>query len=187
MGKPKTIDTFFKKKDVSHLEVNTPPPATNIDTSIPEERPSKCPRIQPKEIDITSLERDPGLRPQICKFPINLQDEIRRAYIKAGPYQPVLDYPFKESGNQRRRFNVLWFDAHKNWLEYSPSKDAVYCLPCYLFGKKPIGRPGSDAFIVKGFDNWKKVNDGMNCPLVGHVGKDPNSPHKIAVKCVMRI
>uniref|UniRef100_A0A2N9IDZ8 DUF4371 domain-containing protein n=1 Tax=Fagus sylvatica TaxID=28930 RepID=A0A2N9IDZ8_FAGSY len=108
MGKPKTIDAFFKKKDVSHSEVNTPPPATNIDTSIPEERPSKCPRIQPKEIDTTSLERDPGLRPQICEFPINLQDEIRRAYIKAGPYQPVLDYPFKESGNQRRRFNALW-------------------------------------------------------------------------------
>jgi hypothetical protein len=36
MGKPKTIDAFFKKKDVSHSEVNTPPPATNIDTSIPE-------------------------------------------------------------------------------------------------------------------------------------------------------
>uniref|UniRef100_A0A2N9HA84 TTF-type domain-containing protein n=1 Tax=Fagus sylvatica TaxID=28930 RepID=A0A2N9HA84_FAGSY len=157
--------------------------ATNIDTSIPEEHPSKCPRIQPKEIDTTSLERDPGLRPQICEFPINLQDEIRRAYIKAGPYQPVLDYPFKESGNQRRRFNALWFDAHLNWLEYSPSKDAVYCLPCYLFGKKPTGRPGSDAFTVKGFDNWKKVNDGMNCSLVGHVGKDPNSPHEIAVKC----
>ena len=121
MGKPKTIDAFFKKKDVCHSEVNTSPPATNIDTSIPEECPSKCPRIQPKEIDTTSLECDPGLCPQICEFPINQQDEIRRAYIKAGPYQPVLDYPFKESGNQRRRFNVLWFDAHKNWLEYSPS------------------------------------------------------------------
>jgi hypothetical protein len=151
MGKPKTIDAFFKKKDVSHSEVNTPPPATNIDTPIPEERPSKCPRIQPKEINTTSLERDPGLCLQICEFPINQQDEIQRAYIKAGPYQPVLDYPFKESGNQRRRFNVLWFDAHKNWLEYSPSKDAVYCLPCYLFGKKPTGRPGSDAFTVKRF------------------------------------
>jgi hypothetical protein len=23
----------------------------------------------------------------------------------------------------------------------------------------------------------------MNCPLIGHVGKYPNSPHKIAVKC----
>ena len=67
---------FFKKKDVSHLKVNTPPSATNIDTSIPEEHPFKCPRIQLKEIDTTSLKRDPGLRSQICEFPINQQDEI---------------------------------------------------------------------------------------------------------------
>ncbi|KAK9993340.1 hypothetical protein SO802_023043 [Lithocarpus litseifolius] len=35
--------------------------------------------------------------------------------------------------------------------------DAIYCLPCYLFSKKPIGRPRSDAFISIGFNNWKKV------------------------------
>jgi len=45
------------------------------------------------------------------------------------------------------------------------------------------GHPGSDVFTVKGFNNWKKVNDGMNCPLLEYVRKDPNSPHKIAVKC----
>ncbi|XP_030923129.1 zinc finger MYM-type protein 1-like [Quercus lobata] len=61
--------------------------------------------------------------------------------------------------------------------------DALYCLPCYLFSKKPIGSPGSDAFISTGFNNWKKVKDGMNCPLIRHEGKEPNSPHKIAVKC----
>ena len=61
--------------------------------------------------------------------------------------------------------------------------DAIYCLPCYLFSKKPIGRPGSDAFISTGFNNWKKVKDRINCPLILHEGKDPNSPHKIVVKC----
>ena len=61
--------------------------------------------------------------------------------------------------------------------------DAIYCLPCYLFSKKPIGRPGSDAFISTDFNNWKKVKDRMNCPLILHEGKDPNSPHKIVVKC----
>ena len=74
-------------------------------------------------------------------------------------------------------------DSHKDWLECSPSMDAIYCLPCYLFSKKSIGRPGSDAFISTSFNNWKKVKDGMNCPLIRHVGKEPNSPHKIAVKC----
>ena len=61
--------------------------------------------------------------------------------------------------------------------------DALYCLPCYLFSKKPIGRLGSDAFISTSFNNWKNVKDGMNCPLIRHVGKEPNSPHKITVKC----
>ena len=27
------------------------------------------------------------------------------------------------------------------------------------------------------------MKDGMNCPLIRHVGKEPNSPYKIAVKC----
>ena len=42
----------------------------NIDTSMPNEHPSKCSKIQSEEID-----RDPGSRKQICEFPINKQDE----------------------------------------------------------------------------------------------------------------
>ena len=47
---------------------------TNVDTSMPDEHPdpSKCSRIQFKEID-----RDPGSHKQICEFPINKQDEIQ--------------------------------------------------------------------------------------------------------------
>ena len=52
-----------------------------------------------------------------------------------------------------------------------------------LFGKKPTGHPGLDAFTEKGFSNCKKVKDGKNCSLIGHEGKDPNTPNKIAVKC----
>ena len=44
---------------------------TNVDTSMPNELPSKCLRIQSEEID-----RDLGSRKQICEFPINKQDEI---------------------------------------------------------------------------------------------------------------
>jgi len=43
----------------------------NVDTSMPDEHPFKCSRIQSEEID-----RDPGSRKQICEFPINKQDEI---------------------------------------------------------------------------------------------------------------
>ena len=179
MSKRKTIDAFFKKKDVSNSEIRTPVAVeTNVNTSMPDEHPSKCPKLQFEEID-----RDPGTRKQICEFPINKQDEIRRAYLIEGPYQPKdIDYPYNDD-THRRRFQPSWFVSHKDWLEYSPSMDAIYCLPCYLFSKKPIGCPGSDAFISIDFNNWKKVKDGKNCPLIRHVGKEPNSPHKIAVKC----
>ena len=58
MSKRKTIDAFFKKKDVSNSEIRTPMTVeTNVDTSMPDEHPDpyKCSRIQSKEID-----RDPG-------------------------------------------------------------------------------------------------------------------------------
>ena len=84
MSKRKTIDAFFKKQDVSNSEIRTPVAVeTNINTSMPDEHPSKCPKLQFEEIDC-----DPGSRKQICEFPIDKQDEIRRAYIEKGPYQP---------------------------------------------------------------------------------------------------
>ena len=73
MSKQKTIDAFFKKKDVSNLEIRTPVAVeTNVDISMPDEHPSKCSIIQSKEID-----HDSGSCKQICEFPINKQDEIR--------------------------------------------------------------------------------------------------------------
>ena len=73
MSKRKTIDAFFKKKDVSNSEIRIPVVIeTNVNTSMPDEHPSKCPKLQFKEID-----RDPGSRKQLCKFPTNKQDEIR--------------------------------------------------------------------------------------------------------------
>ena len=82
MSKWKTIDAFFKKKDVSNLEIMTLVAVeTNIDNSMPDEHPFKCSRIQSEEIDC-----DPGSCKQICELPINKQDEIWRAYLKEGPY-----------------------------------------------------------------------------------------------------
>ncbi|XP_075665956.1 uncharacterized protein LOC142635730 [Castanea sativa] len=65
MSKRKTIDAFFKKKDVSNSEIRTPVAVeTNVDTSMPDEHPSKCSRIQSEEID-----RDPRSHKQIWKDP----------------------------------------------------------------------------------------------------------------------
>ena len=69
----------------------------NIDTSMPDEHPSKCSRIQFEEIN-----RDLGSCKQICEFPINKQDKIRRAYLKEGPYQPKnIDYPYNDDTHRR--------------------------------------------------------------------------------------
>ena len=73
MSKQKKIDAFFKKKDVSNSEIKTAVAIeTNVNTSMPDEHPSKCSKLQFEEID-----RDLGSRKQICEFPINKQDEIR--------------------------------------------------------------------------------------------------------------
>ena len=129
MSKWKTIDAFFKKKDVSNSEIRTPMAVeTNVNTSMPDKHPSKCPKLQFKEID-----RDLGSRKQICEFLIDKQDEIRWAYIKKGSYQPKnIDYPYNDDLH-RCRFQPSWFNSHKDWLEYSPSTNAIYCIPCYLF------------------------------------------------------
>ena len=104
--------------------------------------------------------------------------------LKPGPYQPKRkEYPASGPENHCRRFQAFWFKTYSTWLEYSPSKNAIFCHPCYIFAKQAIGHPMSNAFTVKGFNNWKKVNDGVNCPLMRHVGKDLNSPNKIAVRC----
>ena len=49
----------------------------NVDTSMPNEHPSKCLRIQSEEID-----RDLGSRKQICEFPIKKQDESDKLISK---------------------------------------------------------------------------------------------------------
>ena len=65
---------------------------------MPDEYSSKCLRIQSEEID-----RDLGSRKQICEFPINKQDEIQRAYLKEGPYQPKnIDYPYNDDTHRHR-------------------------------------------------------------------------------------
>ncbi|XP_061356054.1 uncharacterized protein LOC133300508 [Gastrolobium bilobum] len=151
MEKSATIDTYFKRKNSESLSSPTP----NVELSNIETPSPKSPRIENKEVvkedDLASLERDPALRPPIWKFPINQQDEICRAYLKLGPFQCKLQ-------NNRRHFCSSWFDLFPSWLEYSLTKDAAFCLPCYLFSKPDgNGRFGLSTFVVEGFRNWKKI------------------------------
>ncbi|XP_059446621.1 uncharacterized protein LOC132178187 [Corylus avellana] len=188
MGKPKTIDAFFKKKDAdsnSKMSSST----SNPQTLAPEQRHSKMPRIESQVVesfDISTLQHDPGLRPQIWEYPVNQRDEIRCAYLKVGPHRFIPSsssgYPFSGTEKNRRRFQSSWYKMF-DWLEYSEAKDAAYCLPYFLFAKRPTGRFGGSAFTIEGFRNWKKVNDGTHCSFLAHMGNGPCSPHNNAVKC----
>ncbi|XP_071923119.1 uncharacterized protein [Coffea arabica] len=165
MGKSTTIDAFFKRKiieDQKHKESDATP-SSILSESLVVEPPKKVQRVELEKIDIASLERDPGKRPPIWSYPLNQQDEIRQAYINWGPYQVKLkNYPSSGSKKHVRHFCSSWFELFPSWLEYSPSIDATFCLSCYLFSK-PNGRVELSAFVLGGFNNWKKVNNGDNC------------------------
>jgi hypothetical protein len=127
------------------------------------------------------VERDPGLRFQIHTYPPDKQEQVIRAYMKHGPYQFLKDvYPSSGPETHLRRFRSQWFSSFP-WLEYSPTKDAAFCFPCFLFAKKPVGKAGSDVFTVKGFKNWKKVK-GKDCAFKTHMGES-GSAHQYSVKC----
>ena len=117
-------------------------------------------------------------------YPVNQCDEIRRMYLKHGPYQLILQnekYPLSGPKKHPRCFQASWFTQF-SWLEYSGSKDAAYCLPCYLFSMKTLGRLEWDVFNIKGFRSWKKVHNGKNCAFLSHIGDVPCSPYNNAVK-----
>ncbi|KAK1378228.1 TTF-type domain-containing protein [Heracleum sosnowskyi] len=186
----KTLFSFFKPS-ASATATPTPTPIneviaenpSNVDVEIVENQcVEPISKVQRVEIDLNTLERDPGIRIPIWQHPVNLRDDIRRAYIKMGPYQPKLaEYPRTIYGSQTqpRRFQYSWFENFR-WLEYSPKKNSVFCFPCFIFQNKA---PLHSALTIDGFNCWKRVNDGIRCPLLTHMGT-PNSPHSNAVQCV---
>ncbi|GKE41562.1 zinc finger MYM-type protein 1-like protein, partial [Tanacetum coccineum] len=160
MSKKRTIDSFFKPiKDVFHEPETQAEPQTQNHTNsdnIMEESPRA--RVEPETN--TTLNTDE----------VRLESLIRDPGVRP----PLLSYP---SNQQAAWFKRFW------WLEYSDTKDAAFCFPCYLFGRKPIGRAGSDTFTAKGFNNWRKVSSGKDCPFVSHEGKTPASAHNFSVRC----
>jgi len=118
----------------------------------------KSSTLNVNEVDAFSIERDPGKRPPMWDYPVNRRDEIRMAYLKARSYQFFRpNYSLSGPKNHPHHFQASWFTQFSSWLEYSPTTDAAYCLPCYLFTMKPVGRPGWDVFITKGFLEMEKM------------------------------
>ena len=75
--KKQTIDKFFKRKTPESTQADTQlPSVSNPEPPISENRPTKSFRVETNEVDINSLERDPGLCRQIWSYHVNQQDEI---------------------------------------------------------------------------------------------------------------
>ena len=127
------------------------------------------------EVDVANLPTNPVLRIKISNYHANERDQIRRHYLQNKACQPVNhDFPQSQFGKTKRRFNPVWFKEFPGWLEYSITKDAAYCLYCYLFRPDTGDQGGGDSFVTEGFRNWKKKEKLQN-----HIG-DHNSAHNIA-------
>lgn len=44
------------------------------------------------------------------------------------------------------RFQYSWLSQFPTWLVYSPTKDAAYCLRCFLFASKSNAHFGANAY-----------------------------------------
>ncbi|KAK1402397.1 Zinc finger MYM-type protein [Heracleum sosnowskyi] len=130
-----TLHCFYTRRLESlNVEEVQPGPesgsgSSHTDIVEQETHQAKFSRIESNEFDMSTLERDPGLRRPISECQHDLQDEIRRAYINFGPYQPKPppNQTFKVTNKQR--FVTAWYKLFPNWLEYSPIKDHAFCPP----------------------------------------------------------
>lgn len=137
------MERYFKQKN----PVESSTPTIN-------NKPSKQSR---KESDLPELQANPELRPQIMDYDPNIREQVRRAYLLKGPCQPRNhQFPQRNFSGFLRRFNSKWFDEYGSWLEYSISKDAAFCLYCYLFKTEIGDQGGGDCFVGEGYTNWKK-------------------------------
>ncbi|KAL8234507.1 hypothetical protein R6Q59_020607 [Mikania micrantha] len=97
MGNGKTIESFFKKQVIdeesdkarqenkkrqrcSTSEPDHPVNEVNLNHGIP----------NGNEVVANNLERDPAKRKQMFDRPVNLREQVRRAYLNLGPYQIYL-------------------------------------------------------------------------------------------------
>ncbi|KAL6526305.1 hypothetical protein OROMI_029945 [Orobanche minor] len=125
-----TIYGFFKRnyvvsssqdaEETINLNDNIPP--RNIPVI---ENPCKKAQMNSNDIDLSILERDPGLRHQVYDYPVNQQDTIRRAYMNLGPLQPSLSIFLKSVPKTHKpSFQASWVSK----LEESGGKKYVLLM-----------------------------------------------------------
>ncbi|XP_065630415.1 uncharacterized protein LOC136067905 [Quercus suber] len=120
-----------------------------------------------ENVDAPILENVHFSIPENVDVPIS-QTQFQRVDLDSLDYDPgtrkqIWEYHVNQRDEIRRAYII---------------KDAAYCLPCFVFNN-PNGVVGQNTFTVGGFRNWKKVG-GKDCSFQTHIGKEPNSAHRVA-------
>lgn len=78
-------------------------------------------------------------------------------------HHPVLSFPLRTFGKQRRAFCPTWYHTYP-WLHYQEATDSVLCFHCYVADTKglPITHNKDLTFSKSGFSNWKKAIEKFN-------------------------
>ena len=150
------MERFFKK--LSNKEASSSAAKNNVG--------DESSKKNDFETLLDQLPSDPAPRTRILDYDSNIRDQVRRRYLLMGPCQPRNhDFPQKKISGIKRRFRDAWFDEYPDWLEYSIEKDAVFCLPCYLFKPTHGEQGGGDVFTSTGFSSWKKKKKHLKLML----------------------
>lgn len=79
--------------------------------------------------------------------------------VAEGPVQPMLvSYKKSKDGNRMRSFSSIWYTKFPT-IEYSVSRDCVFCFVCRHF--KPASAYAEPVFQSTGFRHWKKFGEKM--------------------------
>ncbi len=121
-----------------------------------------------------------------------INDKVQEYWVERGPQfcqNMTADFSGSEQQykNQKRRFSKSLFNrrlvngenVQRDWLLYSPSKGAVYCFVCRLFGGND-NNAHSKFGGTDGFNDWKHANDR----IVEHEGSE--SHHKCMLVWITR-
>lgn len=114
------------------------------------------------DVDLDNLPVDFGERNQILCYHPNDRDKFRIVYLQNRSCQlKEHNFPQWQFDMFLCTFNLEWFLKFDKWLEYSVSKDVVFCLSCYLMRYEIWEHRGWDAFLTERFLNWEK-KDRLN-------------------------
>ncbi len=95
-----------------------------------------------------------------ANLPQQPQSTSQPELLPERPNQPVLSFPQRTFGKQRRAFSSSWYSKYP-WLHYHAGPDNVLCFYCMVADKRSLvfTHNRDDVFSRKGFSNWKKALD----------------------------